>query len=292
MIITHSGQMIDQNIKSDFPIKIRRVECHEPGPILKKHWHEEFMIFYIEKGTAVIHCNSQPLPVKAGDLVVINPNDIHYVENRCSHLIESYILIDLAFLLSYKEDVCQTKYIAPLLANHICFQNKLENDEDLVRQVINLMEEYEQKQLGYELVIKAEIYRILVSLMRRHTVPVTDEVKNRQHHQLRSLLEYIDKHYQEKITLKELAAMANVSPYHLCRLFKNIAGMPPIEYINHLRINEAQRLLQQRHLKVGEVARIVGFSDSNYFSRLFKKYNHISPTSMQKDHHRMRNFHR
>lgn len=287
MIIMDSGQLIDQSIRSDFPIKISRVECHEPGPILKKHWHEEFMIFYIEKGTAVIHCNSQPLPVKAGDLVVINSNDIHYVENRCNHLIHSSIIIDLAFLLSYKKDICQTKYIAPLLENHICFQNKSENDETLIRQVTNLIEEYEQKKLGYELVIKAEIYRILASLMRRHTVPVTDEVKNKQHYQLRSLLEYIDKHYQQKITLKELAAIANVSPQHLCRLFKNIAGMPPIDYINHLRINEAKRLLQQRHLKVGEVAQIVGFSDSNYFSRLFKKYNHISPTNMQKVHHKL-----
>lgn len=287
MIIMDSGQMIDQNIKSDFPIKISRVECHEPGPILKKHWHEEFMIFYIEKGTAVIHCNSQTLPVKAGDLVVINPNDIHYVESRCTHLIESSIIIDLTFLLSYKKDICQTKYIAPLLENYIRFENKLENDEELVRQVKNLIEEYEQKKIGYELVIKAEIYRIFASLMRRHTVSVAEEVKNKQHHQLRSLLEYIDKHYQQKITLKELAAIANVSPQHLCRLFKNIAGMPPIDYINYLRINEARRLLQQRHLKVGEVARIVGFSDSNYFSRLFKKYNHISPTNMQKDHQKL-----
>ncbi|SEP46260.1 AraC family transcriptional regulator [Propionispora vibrioides] len=285
MIITDSGQMIDQDIKSNFPIKIRRTEYREHGAFLKKHWHEEFMIFYIEKGTAIIHCNSQPIPVKAGDLVVINPTDIHYLESCCNHLIESYIIIDLSFLLSYKEDVCQTKYITPLLENHIYFQNKIENDEDLVRQVTNLIGEYEQKKFGYELMIKAEAYHILVSLLRRHTVRVTNEVKNRQQHQLRLLLEYIDNHYQQKITLKELAAMANVTPHHLCRLFKSIIGMPPIEYINQLRINEAKRFLQQHHLKVGEVAQLVGFSDSNYFSRIFKKYNHISPTNMQKDYH-------
>ena len=282
MIITDSGQMIEQNLPSNFPIKIRHKEYYEHGPILKKHWHEEFMIFYIEQGTAVIHCNSQPIPVNAGDLVIINRNDIHYVENCCSHLIESYIIIDFAFLLSYNEDICQTKYIAPLLENHICFQNKIENDEALVSQVKNLIREYDQKKFGYELLIKAELYRILVSLMRRHTVLVTDEVKNRQHHQLHPLLEYIDKHYQQKITLKKLAAIANLSPCYLCRLFKSIIGMPPIEYINHLRINEAMRLLAQHHLRVGEVARIVGFDDSNYFSRLFKKYHHISPMSVQK----------
>lgn len=281
MIIAGNGQMIDQEIKSDFPIKIRHMEYHEPGPILKKHWHEEFMIFYIEKGDAVIHCNSQPIPVGAGDLVVINCNDIHYVENCCSHLVEFYIIIDLGFLLSPKEDLCQTKYMTPLLQNRLRFQNKIK-DNDIINQFLDVVREYEQKSEGYELWIKAGLYRILVLLLRHHVSPVIGEVKTRRHHQLRPVLTYIDEHYEQKITLKGLAAMANMSPHHLCRLFKSITGMPPIEYVNQLRVNEALKLLQQHHSPVSEIALAVGFNDSNYFSRLFRKYKNISPSSVQK----------
>jgi AraC-like DNA-binding protein len=283
MIIAGNGQMIHQDIKSDFPINMGRKEYHEPGPIFKKHWHEELMIFYIEKGSAVIHCNSQSIPVSTGDLVVINCNDIHYVENCCDRLAESYILIDFAFLLSHKDDLCQTNCINPLLQNRIRFQNKIENDGELISQVLELISEYEQKRQGYELWIKAGLYRILVLLMRRHSVPVTDEIKNRQHHQLRSVLKYIDEHYDQKITLKDLAAIANISPHHLCRLFKSITGMPPVAYVNYLRINAAMKLLQQHHLPIAEVALTVGFNDSNYFSRLFKKYKNISPTNVPKE---------
>ncbi|CUH96704.1 hypothetical protein P22_2794 [Propionispora sp. 2/2-37] len=281
MIIAGNGQMIDQEIKKDFPIKIRRMEYHAPGPILKKHWHEEFMIFYIEKGTAVIHCNSQPLPVAAGDLIVIHCNDMHYVENCCNHLVEFYIIIDLAFLLSSKEDLCQTKYMTPLLQNRLRFQNKI-HDDNITNQFLDLIREYEQKSPGYELWIKAGLYRILVLLLRHHAVPVQGEIKNRRHHRLRPVLTYIEEHYDQRITLKELAAMANMSPYHLCRLFKSITGMPPIEYVNHLRIEAAVKLLQQ-HYPISEIALTIGFNDSNYFSRLFRKYKNISPSAVQKE---------
>ena len=284
MIIAGNGQMIYQDINSDFPIRMERKEYHEPGPILKKHWHEELMIFYIEKGSAIIHCNSQPIPVSAGDLVIINTNDIHYVENCCSHFVESYILIDFNFLLSQKDDLCQTKYITPLLQNRIRFQNKIKNDDELISQVLDLFSEYEQKRQGYELWIKAGFYRILVLLMRYYAIPVTEEIKNRQHHQLRSVLKYIDEHYDQKINLKGLAAMTNVSPHHFCRLFKSITGMPPVAYVNYLRINAAMKLLQQQHhLPISEVALAVGFNDSNYFSRLFRKYKNISPKDVAKE---------
>lgn len=281
MIIASNGQMIHPDIKSDFPIKIGRKEYHEQGPVFKEHWHEELMIFYVDKGAAIIHCNSQSVPVSAGDVVVINCNDIHYTENCCDHLVETYLCIDFTFLLSHKDDVCQTKYITPLLQNRIRFQTKIENDNELVNQIHYLLNEYEQKNLGYELSIKAGLYRVLVMLMC-YTVPVTDEIKNRQHHQLRPVLKYIDDHYDQKITLQDLAAMANLSPHHLCRLFKSITGLPPITYINHLRINAAMKLLQQQRLPIGEVALTVGFNDSNYFSRLFKKYKNISPTNVTK----------
>lgn len=92
MIITQNGRLIDQEIKIDFPIKIRRREYHEPGPIFKSHWHEEFMIFYIRQGRAIMHCNSKAIPVGAEDLIIMNSNDMHYAENLGSlPFIEYYI---------------------------------------------------------------------------------------------------------------------------------------------------------------------------------------------------------
>jgi AraC-like DNA-binding protein len=273
--------MVHPNLKNDFPIEMGRKEYQAPGPILKKHWHEEFMIFYIEKGNAVIHCNAQSIPLSAGDLVITNCNDIHYQENRGNHLVEPYILFDLASLLSPK-DVCQTKYIAPLLQGRLRFQNKIEGDNELIRQVLELINQYEEQEYGYELLVKAGLYRILALLLQRYAMTVPDTIKNRQQHLLLPVIQYVEEHYDQKITLHGLAAMANMSPPHLCRLFKSITGMPPIAYVNYLRINAAMALLQEHRLSIGEVALTVGFNDSNYFSRLFKKYKNISPAAVVK----------
>jgi AraC-like DNA-binding protein len=286
MIITNNGQLINQDIKSEFPVRIKRAEYHELGPTLKSHWHEEFMIFYIEQGKAIIHCNSQPIPVCAGDLIIINSNDVHYVENLCSYLVEYHFIIDLSFLLSKQEDLCQTEYIGPIMQQHIRFENQIKNDNELLYQVLELIHEYKRQDRGYELLIKAGLYRILVLLMRRHTAATADKEENEQRyhtlHQLRPVLKYVDQHYTQKLTLTELATMSNMSRHHFCRLFKSITGKPPIEYINYLRINVAMGLLKEGQLNISEIAMTVGFNDSNYFSRLFKKYKNCSPTCIKK----------
>ncbi len=281
MVITNTGELIGLNKKNKFPIKVRRTEDHGYGWVsCTQHWHKELMIFYIEKGTAVVHCNSQSISVQAGDMIVINPNDVHYIKSSCSQLIKSYILVDLASLTS-EEDICQRQYVVPLLENQIYFKHKIEHDSKFLQHVTCLLLEYKKKNFGYELLVKAELYYILGLLMRRYTVPVIKKVKNELYFPLYLALEYIDTHYQQKVTLPELAMTAHVSSYHLCRLFKHSIGMPPIKYVNYIRIDKAKKLLQQHQLKISEVADMVGFHDYNYFSRLFKQYTQQSPMRWQ-----------
>lgn len=281
MVITNNGELIDLSKKNEFPIKVRQIEDHGYGWVdCTQHWHKELMIFYIEKGTAVVYCNSQSISVQAGDIIVINSNDMHYIKSSCSQLIKSYILVDLVSLTS-EEDICQRQYFVPLLENRVYFKHKIKHDSEFLQHVTSLLWEYKQKKIGYELLVKAELYYILGLLMRRYTVPVVKKVKNKLYFPLYRALEYIDIHYQQEITLQELAMTAHVSSYYLCRLFKHSIGMPPIKYINYTRIDKAKTLLQQHQLKISEVADMVGFHDYNYFSRLFKQYTQQSPMRWQ-----------
>lgn len=282
MNIGQAAQRWDSNMDRDFPVKVNRYEYREPGPIFESHWHEQFQVMCFEQGEAVIYCNFRPIRVGPGELVVINGKDVHYGENLGRQLVYYLVKIDLSFLLSNQLDLCQTKYMAPLLESHILFHNQVARDDELWEQVRQIIEEYRQKETGYELAVKAAIYRVLVLLLRRHRAQAVNgtelERKRATVGYLLPVLDYVEEHYNEKISLAQLAAIANISICHFCRLFKKTTGKPPTEYINYLRINRAAALLREGGLNISEVAMIVGINDSNYFSRLFKKYKQISPS--------------
>jgi AraC-like DNA-binding protein/mannose-6-phosphate isomerase-like protein (cupin superfamily) len=276
----------DYDIYRDFPVKITRSERFEPGPLFESHWHEQFQILYFEQGEALLHCNSHSYEVQSENLVIINSNEIHYGETLCQHLVYYVVKVDLNFLLSSHVDFCQTKYINPLLQGRIRFQNHITQDERLTKQVLEIVNEYNQQEAGCELAVKAHIYNIVVLLLRHYQQDLSHNSGHKRQkknlHQLRTVLEYVEQHYSENIRLNYLASLANMSDQHFCRIFKSITGKRPVDYINYLRINKAVTLLSTSTYNISEVALAVGFDDSNYFSRLFKKYQKTSPSAIRK----------
>jgi len=93
--------------------------------------------------------------------------------------------------------------------------------------------------------------------------------------------EYIEQHLQEPITLKALATVANYSPWHAARLFKEITERAPFEYIRALRLSKAALILRDRPVKVMEVALDFVFDSHEGFTRAFTKTFGISPHQYQ-----------
>lgn len=89
---------------------------------------------------------------------------------------------------------------------------------------------------------------------------------------------YLDGHYTESTDVDSLAKLCYISKPHLFRLFKKELGMSPVEYRNHLRIERAKELLSDGECSVSEIAAMLGFDGSYYFSRIFKEYTGISPS--------------
>lgn len=95
---------------------------------------------------------------------------------------------------------------------------------------------------------------------------------------LRKAIDYIQEHYKEQITLNDVAEHVYVSTSYLSRMFKKELGKNFVDFLNGLRIEKAKELLMDPQYKTYEVAEIVGIADAHYFSRLFKKYEGLSPT--------------
>lgn len=99
---------------------------------------------------------------------------------------------------------------------------------------------------------------------------------------LQNIKEYIDIHYNEKITLDSLAEKFFINKFYLTRIFKNQFGVSINSYISQIRITHAKRLLRFTDKTIEEIASECGINDANYFSRMFKKIEGVSPHEFRK----------
>jgi AraC-like DNA-binding protein len=257
------------------------------GQKLKMHWHEHMQMYYFICGSAMLECNMKRFIVCSQDIVVINSNELHYMESLSDDLQFYVIRVDLPFLFSNQVDLCQTKYLAPLSQNRITLRNLIRDDTKVLSYITKTIGEYFTKRIGFELAVKASIYQLLVLLLRGHIHKImsSDEFASKTNSLKRfdSILAFIEVHYTEKISVKDLAEKANITVFYFCRIFKQLTGKTMTDYINELRLEKSLEYLQKDNLNITEIALNCGFEGINYYSRLFRKHYHISPTKFRKN---------
>jgi YesN/AraC family two-component response regulator len=99
---------------------------------------------------------------------------------------------------------------------------------------------------------------------------------------VRKAMAYIQTHYAEEISREQLARHIGVSARHLTRCFTQEVGLSPVDYLNRFRVTQARRLLDESDASVTEVMAAVGFGDSSYFSRIFRREVGMSPSAYRK----------
>lgn len=250
------------------------------------HWHDRIELLYFTRGEAVIRCHSEDYDARPGDLIVVNSNELH--QGACVGDCAEYycIIFDMQLLQSRRADACEAKYIDPITQNGILFQNKVENDPQIGRYIRRFIAEYSRREIGFEIAIKATIYEMILYLLRhdvRQTLsPAQYDARVRNLKRFNCVLEYIENHCCEEITLDRLSEMAGVSRYYFCRVFKFMTGSTLREYVNTLRLARAETLLKSGRMNVTEAALDCGFNNLNYFSRLFRRYRKMPPSSVAK----------
>ncbi len=156
--------------------------------------------------------------------------------------------------------------------------------EALVYSMNESYDEYVSKDVCYKLPIRANIYLIMTALLRYYCGS-KDELDRMIYHnvmRLRPVIDYISEHYGEKIYIETLSDMITVSPDYFTKMFKDSIGKTPVDYINGIRIGKALELLSADVVPVNEIAELIGFSNPNYFHKIFKQYMDTSPLAYRK----------
>lgn len=137
---------------------------------------------------------------------------------------------------------------------------------------------------GYGREIVDSVALIIPSFLQPYAYPemTSWEDDSGKHDVVQDAITFLKSSVRSKLTLQEIAASTNLSISHFSKIFKNRTGYSPIEYLNHLKIQEACFMLKFSSLRISEISFELGFEDQYYFSRLFKEHMELSPLNYKK----------
>ena len=110
---------------------------------------------------------------------------------------------------------------------------------------------------------------------------IRDQKEDQSNSAVKKAMLYIQENYSRDISLDDVSSQVNISPYYFSKLFKQETGGNFIEYLTEVRLRNARELLKDSGLSIKEICAESGYSDPNYFSRIFKKYEGVTPSEFR-----------
>lgn len=248
------------------------------------HWHDELEIIYIKHGNLQIFIEDREYSGKAGSVFLVNPRELHFMGSADLSVAYYTLLFPLEFISFQSDDELEKTLLQPLRNGQLLLANQLIDDE-LLYSLGSLFDELialnEQQAPQYQLKTHIILLTFLSSMIG-HDLVMRPRSRAGRIGRQKELLLYIREHYTEQITLQTLAGQFHLSEKYISRYFKEHFYLTFSEYLNHLRLSCAKRLLETTELSVTETALRSGFLNVSYFIRTFKTAYGTSPLKYRK----------
>lgn len=269
-----------------FPIQKYVTHFSDTYPAVITHWHEEAELTLVTSGTCLYQIDLMDYEVKEGDMVFIPPLRLHSIfrHNNEEAVSETYVF-HMNFLGGNSTDICSTRYLTPIMNQEISMPYLITPGHPAYASLRKIFHQiaslYDKTVVGYELALKSLFLQaifVLLPYSEKKTAPANGAAFDK----LKNVLDYIELHYAEAISISDLAKLCYFSDYHFMRFFKKHMNMTCMEYINNLRLEKAVELFEQGNSSILEVSLSVGFHNLSYFHRAFKKKYQMTPLSFVK----------
>ncbi len=253
------------------------------------HKHEFFEFFFVTEGRCRHIIDDAKQTIADGDLILIKPGHSHGFE---PFMDEKFEIIQVLFLpsmlnispLHYSKSnrLVELFWLQPF-ANNGCERLRFVGDIGVKLKLLlnEMLVEFTNKAECFEMAIEAKLLDFMLTIARNFDKGLMSEKKNAPFsHSAKAIsksLAYIHNNFRQTIELEELAKKAGITKEYFCSLFKRMTNTSLTDYINHLRIAEAKRLLLYSKLSITDICYESGFNDLSYFSRLFKAMTNMSP---------------
>ena len=246
---------------SDFPIEYYKVNKNHPRYHMQTHWHKDIELIRVTSGSLDVQIGDTPYSLKSGDSIYIPGGVAHGAEpDDCEY---ECIVFSPAIMYA-------TQKIRTILKSKIVCAVKFQKNTD----VDFVFECFEKSRLGYEFEVISALYKIAYNALQKQDAP--KNIIEYRVDKIKPSILYIEKNFSSNISLGELAGECSMSSNYFCKIFKDVTGQTPVEYITTYRIEAACEMLLSG-VSVTDTAYDCGFNDLSYFINVFKRSMGISP---------------
>lgn len=253
------------------------------------HWHDELEALVVETGAARAAVNGTDHIVKQGEGFFFNAGTLHGIWPEGAAICRLRSVVFHPRLVGGSVDsIIWQKYLEPLLSDPclpcVHFANLQEWEREASNAIQGAWQVCVSETEGFELAARERLSR-LIFLLAKHC-PTAEkrpsEKALRDGARIKVMLQYIQEHYDEALTLARIAESANLSENECLRCFRSMIGSTPIQYVKQVRIQRAAELLAATDRKISDIGMECGFQEMSYFAKTFRELKGYTPGEFRK----------
>lgn len=279
-----------QLLLSGFPMELLNIDfISDASTFIRWHWHDEIEIIYVQEGQAYVTCNEDTIYISKGDIFMITPNVKHFItpyDENNTFMIS--IIMHPSCLFGIGQLEMEKKYINPVIHSqsykYLLISTKSAAYKHIHKHLKSIIEIFSKKDFGYELLAKSAMLQMWKYIFEyaddtiQHTFKQS-KIVSQDEQRVKQAILFIHEHYMETITLDDISNSIMVSKSECCRCFKRTLNVSPFEYLMKYRILEStKRMSKKPHESISEIAGAVGFNNTSYYNKIFKKFMDCTPT--------------
>ncbi|WP_282940059.1 AraC family transcriptional regulator [Paenibacillus sp. RC67] len=244
------------------------------------HYHKEVELLAILQGDLDVYTKNTALTLHDGDVFILGSSQLHRSDRSTAPLRYVVLQVNLAqyldqstlpFLHGFSE------LTNPLDDLNYIFSNYPDARREAHHLILHIFEEMQGKRRGYEMAIAIAVKSLMLLLVRNDKQGLLKGSEDIEIIRLKPVLNYVDAHIGEKITVHDVCSLLNLSYHYFVKYFKKVMGVTFVDYVNFKRIKMAECMLLTQDLSIVEVGCSVGIPNVAQFYKMFKRYNPCSP---------------
>lgn len=272
------------------PVECLDLKKRSDSPDLYAHFHDYVELLYLYDGKLRVWLNGKEYAFNEGELIIINSKESHRLESAAPESRYYVIKFNPEILWASNGSAKETRYVLPFLSSSSThprvFPASFVSEAGIGALVADAVSAWKNRPVGYELLLRGDVLKIfghVVGCLSDLGVEIKYTVGSGSLYGIMdNIIDYVNQNFTS-CDERELAKRYKVSYSYFSRTFKQMMNMSFKEYINYLRINEAQRLLLTTGKSITDISMEMGFSSPSHFINVFRRHMGRAPKQYRKN---------